>query len=208
MTTATPTGPIIFCTMTRATPDLEGKVTVKKLASKKKKVEKATEAEEEEVPAIIPRVTTKKWTRAVLRFRHIPKFFEPQDLKKWCDQFATVTRATIWHDKDTGKAVGMGFVEFRDADAAKVLADKMNGVIIQNRSVEITLCDMDREKANKLFRRTKYEPPLTREERTNKIIEEGRSAANSGAAGRKLLEEAGIKCDWTPLSSIEEALAE
>ncbi len=53
--------------------------------------------------------------------------------------FGTVLSASIITDRATGRSKGFGFVELEDDSSAKTAIDKLNGSMIENRALVVSV---------------------------------------------------------------------
>lgn len=60
-------------------------------------------------------------------------------MREYFSQFGIVTRVRIARSKRTGKSKGYGFVEFKSAEVAKIVADTMNNYLMFSRLLKCKL---------------------------------------------------------------------
>eukprot|EP00746_Dinoflagellata_sp_MGD_P164957 gnl/MRDRNA2_/MRDRNA2_93950_c0_seq1.p1 gnl/MRDRNA2_/MRDRNA2_93950_c0~~gnl/MRDRNA2_/MRDRNA2_93950_c0_seq1.p1 ORF type:complete len:301 (+),score=88.03 gnl/MRDRNA2_/MRDRNA2_93950_c0_seq1:62-964(+) len=73
--------------------------------------------------------------RGVIYLGHIPKgFFEPQ-MKKYFEQFGTVTRLRLSRSKKSAHSKGYAFIEFEEEDVAQIVAETMSNYLLFGRSL-------------------------------------------------------------------------
>ncbi|EZG43540.1 RNA recognition motif protein [Gregarina niphandrodes] len=201
--------------------------TTKSKTVRSKKEEKtvplpaAPEREGTVLSTIVPRgKQTRPYTCGVISLYNVPKYLENSDLKKWASQFGHVTRAAMWKNKKTGGNRNGAFIEFEDARVADIVAKEMTGTIMMHKALQIRVIeDMNWQKARSMFAfADKQYSPKSPIETANATIRKMWSVTavkgmtvsdaerRASCAGKKLLQASGIKCEWTPLPSIEKAL--
>lgn len=62
---------------------------------------------------------------------------DDEGLRRAFEEFGEVTEATVISDRDTGRSRGFGFVTFADASIADVAIEKMNGAMLDGRSINV-----------------------------------------------------------------------
>lgn len=73
--------------------------------------------------------------RGVIYLGHVPKgFFEPQ-MKKYFEQFGTVTRLRLARSKRNAHSKGYAFIEFEEEEVAKIVADTMSKYMLFGRTL-------------------------------------------------------------------------
>lgn len=76
-----------------------------------------------------------KTPRGVIYLGHIPKgFFEPQ-MRKYFEQFGTVTRLRLSRSKKNTHSKGYAFIEFEEEDVAKIVAETMSKYMLFGRTL-------------------------------------------------------------------------
>lgn len=62
-----------------------------------------------------------------------------EDLKGFFATYGEVTSAKVIIDRDTNKSKGFGFVEMLNESEGNTAIDKLNGSVIEGRSMNVTL---------------------------------------------------------------------
>lgn len=73
---------------------------------------------------------TKNPPKGVIYVGHIPHGFYEEQMRPFFAQFGTVTRLRLARSKRTARSKGYAFVEFEDAEVARIVADAMNGYLM------------------------------------------------------------------------------
>lgn len=68
--------------------------------------------------------------RGVIYLGHIPKGFEESQMRKFFDQFGTVTRLRLSRSKRNAAPKGYGFIEFEEESVAKIVAQTMDKYLL------------------------------------------------------------------------------
>lgn len=91
--------------------------------------------------------------RGAVYIGHIPHGFYEEEMRDYFSQFGVVTRVRIARSKRTGNCKGYGFVEFKNAEVAKIVADTMNNYLMFSRLLKCRYIPPE-EQHEKLFVRT------------------------------------------------------
>jgi nucleolar protein 15 len=93
-------------------------------------------------------------TTGVLYVAHLPWGTNEALIKKYFEQFGTISRFILPRSKHTGRIKGYSFIEYETMEIAKIAANTMNNFILFDRIIK---CDVisDRSRYNKIFRRWK-----------------------------------------------------
>lgn len=67
---------------------------------------------------------------SVIYLGHLPTAFEERELLIFLNQFGPVSRCRVSRSTKTGRSRGYAFVEFDDADVARIVAEAMNGYFL------------------------------------------------------------------------------
>ncbi|KAL4706467.1 hypothetical protein ACJJTC_003039 [Scirpophaga incertulas] len=158
------------------------------------------------------RKSVKRKPRGLVYIGHIPHGFYEHQMTQYFKQFGVVTNARVIRSKRTGNSKGCAFVEFKDTDVAKIVADTMNNYLMGKRLIKAEYIPPEkqrrfalrknwnrnfnptseaRQKANKEYNRTK-----TDEEE----LKHARRLLSSFLRNKKRLSEMGINYDFfTPV---------
>lgn len=93
-------------------------------------------------------------TTGVLYVAHLPWGTNEALIKKYFEQFGTISRFILPRSKHTGRIKGYSFIEYESMEIAKIAANTMNNFILFDRIIK---CDVisDKSRYNKIFRRWK-----------------------------------------------------
>lgn len=69
----------------------------------------------------------------VVYLGHIPHGFYEEQMKGFFSQFGTISKLRLSRSKKTGRSRHYAFLQFKDAEVAEVVADTMNGYILEGR---------------------------------------------------------------------------
>lgn len=83
------------------------------------------------------RSKSSKTTPGVLYIGRLPHGFYESQLKAYLSQFGDVTRLRISRNKKTGASKHYAFVEFADADVAKIVQETMHNYLIDGRLLQV-----------------------------------------------------------------------
>ncbi len=99
----------------KATKKDSSSVAVKKDSTRSKRFRK------------IEKITAEdRLTKGVVYLGHIPYGFREEEIKKFFEQFGTVTRVKLARSKKTARPKGYGFIEFESLEVAAVAADTVD----------------------------------------------------------------------------------
>jgi nucleolar protein 15 len=87
------------------------------------------EEEEEEKPG-----------NRVITISRLPHGFYEKELQQFFEQIAPVTGVRVLRNKKTGKSRGSAFVQFTDADIAKMVAEEMDYYYLMDKVVRVRMC--------------------------------------------------------------------
>ena len=80
----------------------------------------------------------------VIYLGHLPAGFEDTELRTFLNQFGNVSRCRVSRSTKTGRSRGYAFVEFADAEVAKIVADAMSGYFLLEKRLVCHLLPHDR----------------------------------------------------------------
>lgn len=98
-------------------------------------------------------------SRGVVYVGRIPHGFFESEMRRYFGQFGEITRLRLSRNKKTGESKHYGFIEFADAEVAKVAAETMNNYLLFNHMLKVEV--IPREKVHDaLFvgSNTKFKP--------------------------------------------------
>ena len=72
----------------------------------------------------------KKIDSGVIYIGHIPYGFVEEGIKAYFEQYGEVLRLKLMRSKKTARSKGYAFLEFKDAEVAKIAAESMNGYLM------------------------------------------------------------------------------
>jgi len=95
-------------------------------------------------------------TRGVIYVSHLPHGFYENQLRKYLEQFGSVTNIKVGRSEKTGKSRGYAFVEFRYHEVAKTVAETMNNYLFFDKLLKCEL--VPQEKIRPSIFRNKINP--------------------------------------------------
>lgn len=78
----------------------------------------------------------------------LPYELADQDLNKIFAEYGTVRSAKVITDRDTGKSRGFGFVEIEEDDKADAAIAELNGAMIENKTIAVSIARPPENKGN------------------------------------------------------------
>jgi len=109
---------------------------------------------------------------------HIPKNFEEKEIRGFFEQFGEILRVRLSRSKKTAQSKGYAFVQFVDADVAKIVADTMNDYILCGRLLKCQFIPNNRihkdtfKGANKHFKKIDWQAKAKEQRNRVKTAEE------------------------------------
>ncbi|XP_078047016.1 MKI67 FHA domain-interacting nucleolar phosphoprotein-like [Augochlora pura] len=134
----------------RRSLDVEGETTVSKALKNVKKVLEDKNADTtKQVSTLraksrIPkrrkkiRRTKQEYNRGLVYLGHIPHGFYEEQMNDYFKQFGKITRVRVSRSRNTGKSRGYGYIEFENADVAKIAAETMDNYLMCGRLMKAT----------------------------------------------------------------------
>lgn len=86
-------------------------------------------------------------TPGVLYIGRLPRGFYETQLKSYLSQFGDVTRLRVSRNKKTGASKHYAFVEFADADVARIVQETMHNYLIDGRLLQVKEVEGDKVNA-------------------------------------------------------------
>ena len=80
----------------------------------------------------------------VIYLGHLPVGFEDREITVFLNQFGNVHRCRVSRSMKTGRPRGYAFVEFADAEVAKIVAETMSGYFLQEKRLVCHVLPMDK----------------------------------------------------------------
>lgn len=108
--------------------------------------------------------------RGAVYIGHIPHGFFEEEMRSYFNQFGIVTRVRLARSKKTGNSKGYGFVEFKNAEVAKIVADTMNNYLMFSRLLKCRYIPPE-EQHEKMFVRTITPENYPRKKNRERIVE-------------------------------------
>lgn len=148
----------------------------------------------------------------VLYVGHLPYGFVEDGLKEYFSQYGEVLRVKLMRSKKTARSKGYAFVEFKEADVARIAAKSMNGYLMYGRPLDVRYIETSQRNKFQLVRsdkKFKFVPwqiihkNAVNAEKTDEQLK--KSLANLIIADKKKaqrLEELGIKYTYTQYSDL------
>lgn len=100
------------------------------------------------------KIKLSKPERGVVYVGHIPHGFYEKEMLPYFKQFGKISHIQLCRSKRTGRSKGYAFIQFADAEVAKIAADTMNNYLMFNRKLEAQYL-----KSDKLLKARKYKAP-------------------------------------------------
>ncbi|KAH6569480.1 hypothetical protein BASA83_009908 [Batrachochytrium salamandrivorans] len=75
----------------------------------------------------------------VVYLGHVPHGFYEAEMMSYFSQFGEVTRLRLSRNKKTGRSKHYAFIEFKDAEVAKIVSDTMNNYLMFNQIIKCKL---------------------------------------------------------------------
>lgn len=85
-----------------------------------------------------------KGKRGVIYIGRLPNGFEEKELRKYFEQFGEITRLRLSRNKKTGKSKHYAFLEFKEAEVAKVAAETMDNYLLMGHLLSVSVLDSDK----------------------------------------------------------------
>ncbi|KAJ1340222.1 hypothetical protein BSLG_005215 [Batrachochytrium salamandrivorans] len=73
----------------------------------------------------------------VVYLGHVPHGFYEAEMMSYFSQFGEVTRLRLSRNKKTGRSKHYAFIEFKDAEVAKIVSDTMNNYLMFNQIIKL-----------------------------------------------------------------------
>ncbi|XP_033324409.2 MKI67 FHA domain-interacting nucleolar phosphoprotein [Megalopta genalis] len=134
----------------RKSLDIVGESTVSKALRNVKKVLKDKSVDStKQVPTLQVKSRRRRSTKKIIKIKakpakgivylgHIPHGFYEEQMRNYFKQFGNVTRVRVSRSRNTGKSRGYGYIEFENADVAKIAAETMNNYLMCGRLMKAT----------------------------------------------------------------------
>lgn len=100
-------------------------------------------------------------TRGIVYVSHLPHGFYEKQLRRYLEQFGSVTNLKVGRSEKTGASRGYAFVEFRYQEVAKTVAETMNNYLFFDKLLKCELVPQDKLRPS-MFRNkiNAKKPPL------------------------------------------------
>ena len=85
-----------------------------------------------------------KSKRGVIYIGRLPNGFEEKELRKYFEQFGEITRLRLSRNKKTGKSKHYAFLEFKEAEVAKVAAETMDNYLLMGHLLSVSVLNSDK----------------------------------------------------------------
>lgn len=96
-----------------------------------------------------------KTKTGVIYIGRLPEGFEETELNKYFNQFGEITNVKVPRSKKSGRSKHYAFVEFQNADDAKVAQETMNNYLLLNHQLKVNLVD-EEFKSSKKFKKAYF----------------------------------------------------
>ncbi|OUM63657.1 hypothetical protein PIROE2DRAFT_43237, partial [Piromyces sp. E2] len=80
----------------------------------------------------------------VIFLSHIPHGFYEKQMKEYFTQFGDVTRLRLSRNKKTGKSKHYAYIEFKNAEVAKIVAETMNNYLLYSHVLKCSVVPEDK----------------------------------------------------------------
>lgn len=92
----------------------------------------------------IPEQPLPESTGTILYIGRIPHGFNENEMEGYFKQFGPIKRLRIARNKKTGKSKHFGFIQYEDAEVAKIVADTMNNYLLFEHVLQVTVIPPER----------------------------------------------------------------
>jgi len=79
--------------------------------------------------------------KGIVYIGHLPKGFEEGELRKFFEQFGSISKLRVSRSKKTGRTRGYAFLEFAKKDVAEIAVNTMDGYMLFHKKIECHLMD-------------------------------------------------------------------
>ena len=79
----------------------------------------------------------------VIYIGHLPKGFNEPELKKFFSQFGEISKLRVARSKDSARSKGYAFIQYEEADIARVAAKAMDKYMMFGRQLQVHTVDED-----------------------------------------------------------------
>ncbi len=91
----------------------------------------------------------------VIYVGHLPYGFVEDGLRDYFSQYGAVLRVKLMRSKRTARSKGYAFVEFQEAEVARIAAESMNGYLMYGRPLEVRYIETSKRNKFQLVRADK-----------------------------------------------------
>ena len=81
---------------------------------------------------------------------------ESEDLKDFFTPYGEVTSSKVITDRETGRSRGFGFVEMTSDDAGNEAISKLNGSVVDGRTISVTVARPKEKSGSNSFSKRKF----------------------------------------------------
>lgn len=74
-------------------------------------------------------------SETILYVGHLPHGFYEKEMRKFFSQFGDVLRVKVFRSKKTNRSKGYAFVQFEEAEVAKVVSETVNGYMVSDKQL-------------------------------------------------------------------------
>ncbi|KDD76310.1 hypothetical protein H632_c274p2 [Helicosporidium sp. ATCC 50920] len=172
---------------------------------------RAAEAAGRSVSTSLPSTSSEATPSCVVYLGHIPHGFYEDQMRDYFSQFGTVNKVRLSRNKKTGKSKHYAFLEFGNADVAKIAAEAMDGYHFFSQKLVARVMPTSEvhpllfKGANRVIKPDKYKKLEIARHNAEKTPEQAEKAAAAAAAKdskrKKRIAEAGIDYEYEGVST-------
>ena len=129
----------------------------------------------------------------VIYLGHLPVGFEDREITVFLNQFGNVKHCRVSRSKKTGRSRGYAFVEFADAEVAKIVAETMSGYFLLEKRLVCHVLPMDKVHEKMFFKARRIITKKDRQEVARTELNKRRSAEAMKEITAKLVKRDGLK---------------
>lgn len=130
---------------------------------------------------------------SVIYLGHLPVGFEDREITIFLNQFGNVKRCRVSRSTKTGRSRGYAFVEFADAEVAKIVAETMSGYFLLEKRLVCHILPMDKVYENMFVKSRRIKTKKDRQKVARIEWNKRRSAEAMKEITSKLVKREGMK---------------
>ncbi len=129
----------------------------------------------------------------VIYLGHLPVGFEDREITAFLSQFGNVNRCRVSRSTKTGRPRGYAFVEFADAEVAKIVAETMSGYFLLEKRLVCHILPMDKVYDNMFAKSKRIITKQDRQKVAQTECNKRRSVETMKKITAKLIKREGMK---------------